>query len=166
MSDPDRCHTPHWESPQAELGRLQLLVLASVLVVAALLLLLLGWLLDPRLLWLLLPLGMLGTAIAWYVRASLRRYRFALLDDGVLLRKGLCWHSEVFVPRVRIQHTDVSQGPLARRLQLATLVLHTAGVNQARLDIAGLRPQRARQLRDELLQRQSNTQAMPAERPA
>lgn len=147
-----------WESPQPELGRLRMVVLV-ICACALLLVLLLLWLsgnarAQQLAMLLTLPWTLVFGVLAWYLRAALRHYRFALLDDGVMLQSGVFWRSEVFVPRVRIQHTDVSQGPLARRLDLATLVLHTAGVKLVNLEIVGLRPERARQLRDELLIRE------------
>ena len=44
----------------------------------------------------------------------------------------------IHVPRSRVQHTDVSQGPVERRFGLGTLVIYTAGTDYARVDLAGL----------------------------
>jgi membrane protein YdbS with pleckstrin-like domain len=55
------------------------------------------------------------------------------------------------VPRSRLQHTDVSQGPLERRYGLGTLVLYTAGTDHARIDLAGLEHGVALRLRQHLL---------------
>jgi membrane protein YdbS with pleckstrin-like domain len=52
-------------------------------------------------------------------------YRFA--EVGLQLRRGVVWRSQVAVSRSRIQHTDVSQGPIERIYGLATLTVHTAG---------------------------------------
>jgi membrane protein YdbS with pleckstrin-like domain len=162
----------HWEFAQPELRRLRLTVLligAAVASVVLSLLLIFG---PARVQQVALLAGLpcvgLAVWLGWYIRASLQRYRFALLDDGLLLQSGVFWHSEVFVPRVRIQHTDVSQGPVARWLDLATLVLHTAGVKLVNLEIVGLRAARARELRDQLLIRQlrADTAAASTVEPA
>lgn len=97
-------------------------------------------------------------AAAWGIRIEARHYGHALLDDGLMIKGGVWWRSVIFVPRVRIQHTDVSEGPLQRRFGLATLVLHTAGVRQAELRVDGLSPPQARALRDQLLARSSMPQ--------
>lgn len=150
---------PRWTGPEPELGRLWRGALWLAGGCAALLLGTLALLLPiaarP---WLALPAGVL--LVAWLLgrvllERALQRHAHALLDDGVLLRRGAWWQREVFVPRPRIQHTDVVQGPLARRLDLATLVLHTSGARLGQLEIPGLRPAAARALRDALLQRTS-----------
>ena len=38
----------------------------------------------------------------------------------------------------RVQHIDVTRGPLERYFGLATLVLHTAGTHNASIRISGL----------------------------
>ena len=57
------------------------------------------------------------------------------------------------MPRSRIQHTDVSQGPYQRRFGLATLVVYTAGTEHASIAIEGLRHETALAFRDALLAR-------------
>ena len=48
------------------------------------------------------------------------------------------WREVVNVPRSRVQHTDVSQGPLERRYGLGTLVVYTAGTDHAKVTLGGL----------------------------
>jgi membrane protein YdbS with pleckstrin-like domain len=50
-----------------------------------------------------------------------------------------------------VQHIDVAQGPLERRYGLATLSIYTAGTEYARVDLPGLRHERAVAIRDHLL---------------
>ena len=54
------------------------------------------------------------------------------------------------MPRSRVQHTDVSQGPLERHYGLGTLVVYTAGTDHARVSLPGLAHEVAIQLRDDL----------------
>jgi uncharacterized protein len=56
----------------------------------------------------------------------------------------------VAVPRTRIQHLDVAQGPVQRRFGLGTLVLHTAGTFSASVALDGLAHETAMALRDDL----------------
>lgn len=72
--------------------------------------------------------------------------------DGFTLRSGVWWRSERYVARSRVQHTDLQRGPLARRLGLAELVIHTAGTELASIRVPGLDADRAHALRDALLE--------------
>jgi hypothetical protein len=61
------------------------------------------------------------------------------------------WRSVVNVARSRIQHTDVSQGPLERRFGLAGLLIYTAGTDHAEVQLRGLDHATALRIRDHLL---------------
>ncbi|HVL67588.1 MAG TPA: PH domain-containing protein [Vicinamibacterales bacterium] len=67
---------------------------------------------------------------------------------GIEIRRGVFWRSAIHVPRSRVQHTDVSQGPLERRYDLGTLVIFTAGTDHARIDLPGLAHDVALRLRE------------------
>lgn len=95
----------------------------------------------------------LTAASAAYGRAFFRRFRCRLLPDGLLIERGVWWRSETFVPRARIQHTDVEEGPLQRNLGMATLEVYTAGTHVSRLAVHGLARDAALRLRDRLLGR-------------
>ena len=71
-------------------------------------------------------------------------------DDGFRLRKGKWWQTEVFVPRSRVQHLDIHNGPMERKRGLATLVIHTAGTQSHALKQEGFSLQTATELRDAL----------------
>jgi uncharacterized protein len=72
-------------------------------------------------------------------------------DDGFRLRKGKWWQTEVFVPRSRVQHLDIHNGPMERKRGLATLVIHTAGTQSHALKQPGFSLQTATALRDALI---------------
>jgi membrane protein YdbS with pleckstrin-like domain len=80
-----------------------------------------------------------------------RHTRYAVGADGLEIRRGVFWRTVVNVPRSRVQHTDVSQGPLERRFGLGALVVYTAGTDHARIDLGGLAYETAIALRDHLL---------------
>ncbi len=93
------------------------------------------------------------------------RYRSTwvrLDDDGLEYEHGWLWRHHVSVPRSRIQHTDVTQGPYERRFGLATLVVYTAGTENASISIEGLSHETALAFRDALLARGGATSAGPA----
>jgi membrane protein YdbS with pleckstrin-like domain len=92
--------------------------------------------------------------LAGWRYAALRhaRTRFRLDATGLEIRRGVWWRSQLRVPRSRVQHTDVHQGPLDRRWQMADLTVFTAGTESASIRLAGLPAPRALALRDALLQ--------------
>jgi uncharacterized protein len=93
------------------------------------------------------------------------RYRSTwvrLDDDGLEYEHGWLWQHHISVPRSRIQHTDVTQGPYERRFGLATLVVYTAGTDNASISIEGLSHETALAFRDALLARVDATGEAPA----
>ena len=76
------------------------------------------------------------------------RLRYGL--DGRLLQvvRGWMFHTDTVVPLVRVQHIDVTRGPLDKTFGTATLVLHTAGTHNSIVTVPGLAPERAAGIRD------------------
>lgn len=101
----------------------------------------------------LLPAALLLGLSIYYWRAYARHFGCVLLEDGLLVRRGVWWRKEVFVPRSRIQHTEVNQGPYARRYDLAQIAVYTAGTHAAKVEVDGLAAAEAFGLRDQLLGR-------------
>ena len=58
--------------------------------------------------------------------------------EGFEILRGVYWRTLTNVPRSRVQHTDVSQGPLERRFGLGTLVIYTAGTQHSQVTLPGL----------------------------
>ncbi|MEM7583986.1 MAG: PH domain-containing protein [Acidobacteriota bacterium] len=107
----------------------------------------------------LIALGIGGTALMllalWCFIWPRLRYRHAsyrVSDLGLWIRRGVLWRSEISVLKSRVQHTDVSQGPLQRRFDIATLVLHTAGTQHAAVSLGGLPHDVALAIRDYLIE--------------
>lgn len=71
--------------------------------------------------------------------------------QGLRVRRGWIWRKEILVPRSRVQHLDLERGPLERRRQLATLIVHTAGTRLSALRQSGLDDADAMALRDALV---------------
>ncbi|MBG6054891.1 putative membrane protein [Salinibacterium sp. CAN_S4] len=69
--------------------------------------------------------------IRWF---SWRRNGFAIVPGAVMFRTGAVWRELTVVPQARLQSLGLRQGPLLRRLGLASLTVHTvAGPVIARL---------------------------------
>lgn len=102
--------------------------------------------------WVLLVAALV--AYAWkYPLARYRHLRYRVDDVGITIRDGVFWRASSALPRVRIQHTDVSQGPLQRRYGVADLKLYTAGSRYTCIVLPGLEHTEALALRNELQRR-------------
>jgi membrane protein YdbS with pleckstrin-like domain len=129
------------------------LALAIVLLILAATVSLPGWALVA------VMTGWCGVALL-FVWASYRwpvlEYRYASFkvdEQGIELRRGVVWREVISVPRSRVQHIDVSQGPLERAYGLGTMHLYTAGTEYANVAVWGLDYPLALRIRDHLLPR-------------
>ena len=66
--------------------------------------------------------------------------------------RGWLFHTDTIVPLVRVQHIDVTRGPLDKLFGTATLVVHTAGTHNSIVTLPGLSPGKASAIRDEIRQ--------------
>jgi membrane protein YdbS with pleckstrin-like domain len=103
-----------------------------------------------------LVLWALGTLGLVWLTPRLPRWVYDTTDylvrpDGVEIRRGIFWKKTVSVPRARVQHIDVSQGPVQRRFGLATLTLYTAGIHHSAVELGGVAHETALGVRDFLL---------------
>lgn len=96
--------------------------------------------------------------LAWWLQVwpaiSYRHSSYIVDASGIEIRQGVVWHTVTNVPRSRVQHTDVSQGPLERRFGIGTLVIHTAGTDEAVVSLNGVTHGTALAIRDHLLPRE------------
>jgi len=81
------------------------------------------------------------------------RKGYALRKQDVLFRTGLFFRSVTAVPLNRIQHVELSRGPLERAYGLATLQVFTAGGSGADLSVPGLVAETGERLREYILGR-------------
>jgi hypothetical protein len=146
---------PAWIELQRLVGWIAFAVLTPVMFVG----LGIGWLLDSLSLDIkvLLSLVWLGTTLllGWLAQAwpaiEYARFSYAFDPEHIEIRRGVIWRTLTSVPKSRVQHIDVAQGPLERRYGLATLSIYTAGTEYARVDLPGLTYARAVDIRDRLL---------------
>jgi membrane protein YdbS with pleckstrin-like domain len=80
-----------------------------------------------------------------------RHTAYRVDDLGIEIHRGVYWRVVINVPRSRVQHIDVSQGPIERRFGLGTLVIYTAGTDHAKVELEGLEHGRALAIRQHLL---------------
>lgn len=77
-----------------------------------------------------------------------RRWGYDMQPDRLRIVRGFLFHTDTIVPFTRIQHIDVSRGPIERFFGVATLVVHTAGTHNATVSLPGLKPHQAEQMRE------------------
>ncbi len=87
----------------------------------------------------------------WYSKHWYKAYRYKLTEAGLKIHKGVFWQQQNMVPRNRVQHIDITSGPLERKFGLSKLVVHTAGTRNASVTLPGLLLDDATDLRQELI---------------
>lgn len=107
----------------------------------------------------------LGFPFGWGISLGLLLYIFAVLGlpgrryrrwgyrkeaRAIRIASGWLVRRETVVPYVRVQHIDVSRGPIERAFGVATLTLHTAGSYNSTVDLPGLAINDANRMRDDI----------------
>jgi membrane protein YdbS with pleckstrin-like domain len=105
--------------------------------------------------------GWLVLALAsWFLQLkSFQSKAYALREKDILFRSGWIFQHIHACPFNRVQHSLVAVGPLEKRFGLATLVLFTAGSNEADLRIPGLREENAWALKEWITKKIDNESA-------
>ena len=101
----------------------------------------------------LLAGALIAAGLGAVLLAVTRRWRawgWAERADDLLVRRGVLIQRTSVVPYGRMQFVDVVSGPLARRLGIARVHLHTAAA-ASDAHLPGLPAARAQQLRDRLV---------------
>jgi uncharacterized protein len=79
-----------------------------------------------------------------------KRWGYAHTTEELHVASGIWTHTQTSVAFHRVQHIDVSQGPIARMFGVCRLVLNTAGTMHSRIALPGLTRETAEALRDEI----------------
>ena len=101
----------------------------------------------------LAAVGVLVAALAFGLWRGARQHAcvgWRLDAEGLAVRRGTLWQSETRVPASRVQHLDIKRGPLQRRRDLSTLIVHTAGTRLSTVSVPHLDAGDAERLRDAL----------------
>lgn len=77
-----------------------------------------------------------------------KRRSYALRERDLTYKKGWIFSSMITIPFNRIQHTEISRGPIERKFALSTLKIYTAGGSTSDLSIPGLEVEEAEQLKE------------------
>jgi membrane protein YdbS with pleckstrin-like domain len=91
----------------------------------------------------------LGVAVVLIIpQRKFRRLSYRLTDRMLQSVHGWMFRVDTIVPFVRVQHLDVTRGPLDKMFGTASLVVHTAGTHNSMVTVHGLAPDRAAEIRD------------------
>lgn len=139
-------------SPKLAVARRAVLIVsAAVLAVAVALVALLAD--EPRIAGAAVVAAALISAVGWrWIGRNQRAWRYTERDDDLLVRRGIAFRQLLVVPYGRMQFVEVKDGPLQRRLGIATVQLHTAAATTD-AQIPGLPTAEAARLRDRLAAR-------------
>ena len=103
------------------------------------------------------PIAIVGVlaaaALITWPAIALPRCGYALRERDMVYRHGVIFRKVTTVPFNRIQHVEVSHGPIDRRFGIGTLKLYTAGGSGGDLSVGGLPTETAERLRDFILSR-------------
>lgn len=88
-----------------------------------------------------------------WVPKILKRLKYVLHDEDIQLQKGYLYWRQLAIAANRIQHIEVTQGPLERFLGLASLVIYTAGSIGSDMKLPGLNLRTAQEIRARLLEK-------------
>ncbi|MFM9873715.1 MAG: PH domain-containing protein [Fimbriimonadaceae bacterium] len=99
----------------------------------------------------LIAFVIIGILTQWIVGRSYQCYRYELGEDDLAVAKGVFWKSWRFVNRNRIQHVDLTSGPIARALGLVEVSIFVGGMHTAAVTIPGLSMSDGEKLRSTLV---------------
>ncbi len=81
---------------------------------------------------------------------AFRAWGYAIDPAELQVRQGIFTQTHTIVPLERVQHIDISQGPLERAFAVCRLVLHTAGTMHSQIVVPGLARVTAERIRDDI----------------
>ncbi len=80
---------------------------------------------------------------------------YALREHDVLYKSGLIFRKTIALPFNRVQHSEINQGPIERKFNLASLEIFTAGGSQSDLTIPGLLNEDAQSMKAFIMEKAS-----------
>ena len=137
--------------PHPNMVRLYRIYLAFIIIPLALCGIVVSWLVcifEPA--YLLIPIiaffAPIIAATCFVFYWSSRYYQsitFRLTGDEVVVERGVWWRIKSTVPYARVMSVEVVQGPISRRLGIATVDIYTAGYTGVAGGTAGPKSRRA-----------------------
>ena len=73
------------------------------------------------------PITLIAVFVLYWNRRYYNSVSFRLTRDEVVVEHGVWWRMKHTVPYARVMSVDIMQGPLSRKLGIATVDVYTAG---------------------------------------
>jgi membrane protein YdbS with pleckstrin-like domain len=141
-----------WTPASPRLIPARLIVIAIVFLPSVVVTAVLAVLVWSGFWWFTLALVLIAAWCGWIGVRLVRAHAWSEREDDLLIKRGRMWRSVTVVPYGRMQYVEVSSGPIARAMGIATVQLHTAspGTDAA---LNGVPTDDAARLRDRLTSR-------------
>jgi len=114
-----------------------------------------GWIFFTALAVAIFLFGILCYFSIFWPAIEHRHRSWSLTEVGLEVRHGVWWKHMHAIPWARVQHADVSQGPLQRMYGVGTLTIHTAGTSNSSVNLGGLSHEVAIEIRDEIIRQRA-----------
>jgi len=130
------------------LYRIYLMLVVLPIVFIALLVTWLIYRFDPALTYIpalafFVPVAVVACFVFYWSRRYYESIGYRLARDEVVVERGVWWKIKSTVPYARIMSVDTVQGPISRRLGIATVDIYTAGYTGVAGGTGGPRSKRA-----------------------
>lgn len=116
---------------------------------------------EPLGLFVLFGIALLLAFLAWLTYKAAKVIRYALREHDIIVRTGIFWRKETIQPIRRVQHVEVTQGPLDKQFGMANVRLFSAGTGHLTFEIPGLPVDVAGRIKEYILQRRTGVTAEP-----
>lgn len=78
------------------------------------------------------------TFIAWFRYIATKAIHYSIRQHDIILKSGVFWKKEVIQPLKRVQHVELTRGPIDERYGLANVRLFSAGTALSTFVIRGV----------------------------
>ena len=92
-------------------------------------------------------LGLFGLSM-WMVEKNYQVTGYALRQRDIVYQTGVISRAITTIPFKRIQHCEITEGPIQKLLKLASLKIYTAGGSGSDLTISGLHKEDAARVKE------------------
>ena len=116
------------------------------------------WILPPETHLFIYGLSAVGLmAFSWlffdWAPNTAKRLQYVMCDDDIQLKRGYLYWRHLAISCNRIQHIEVTQGPIERYFGLGCLVVYTAGTMGSDMKLPGLALETAQKMKAQLLKK-------------
>ena len=101
------------------------------------------WVWTSYLVW----LGLFGLTM-WLVEKNYQVTGYAMRQRDIVFQTGVISKSVTTIPFKRIQHVEITEGPIQKLFKLASLKIFTAGGSSSDLTISGIQKDDAAKIKD------------------